>query len=216
MTEISTAGPTSAPSSAKSIVGRPRGGKPVGTSPTTFTPAPGKFSSQVTKVVPTIAKTGPTRAIVAASPGSNPSLDTSTRAMPLRTQNRKDSAATPMISVGQFKFGSSCQIEVSTSGKVCPCAVTPRICFSWLAAIRMPEAVMNPAITGCDRKFATTPNRKMPMPSKIRPDSSARTAAAAVYSLSVCSSNGASAEAVISDTTATGPTANARLVPNSA
>lgn len=46
-------------------------------------------------------------------------------------------------------------------------------------AISTPEAVMKPAITGCDRKFAMNPIRKMPIPNSMTPDSAASVSAAA-------------------------------------
>ena len=59
--------------------------------------------------------------------------------------------------------------EIST--KLLPSPLIPKICFNWLAAIINPDAVMNPEITGCERKFVINPSFKIPITSKIKPDS---------------------------------------------
>ncbi len=90
------------------------------------------------------------------------------------------------------------------------------MCFNWLVAIRMPEAVMNPAITGWLRKFARNPSRNAPIASSTRPDRNARVIAASAVSAAVSSPRLPTAAAVISETTATGPTARTRLEPKTA
>jgi len=72
---------------------------------------------------------------------------------------------------------------------------------------------MKPEITECDRKLARNPRRNSAMASRIRPDSSASTSAAATYWGEPGSATAPAAAAVIRDTTATGPTARVRLVP---
>jgi hypothetical protein len=85
--------------------------------------------------------------------------------------------------------------------------------FSWLAAMMIPVAVIKPAITGWDKKFAKKPKRNTPRASKIRPERNAKVMAAAIYSDVPGTAILLTAATVRSDTTATGPTAKARLVP---
>ena len=92
----------------------------------------------------------------------------------------------------------------------------PRIFFSWLAAMMMPVAVIKPAITGWDRKFAKKPSRNKPRANKIRPERNANVIAAAMYSEVPGTAILLTAATGKSDTTATGPTAKARLVPKTA
>ena len=75
---------------------------------------------------------------------------------------------------------------------------------------------MNPAITGCDRKLARKPNRNRPITVRIRPDMKARVIAAIAYAAVPSSAMFPTAAAVMREMTATGPTASARLVPNTA
>ena len=80
----------------------------------------------------------------------------------------------------------------------------------------IPVAVIKPAITGWDRKFAKKPSRNKPRASKIKPDRNANVIAAAIYSDVPGTAILLTAATVRSDTTATGPTAKARLVPKMA
>lgn len=75
---------------------------------------------------------------------------------------------------------------------------------------------MKPETTGCDRRFARKPSFSTPISSRIRPESSASTSAAAMNSPLPGGATLLAAVSVISEITATGPTASARLVPNSA
>ena len=75
---------------------------------------------------------------------------------------------------------------------------------------------MKPDITGWLRKFARNPSRKMPAATSIAPESSASATAAVSASASPACITGPMAEAVISETTATGPTASTREVPKTA
>ena len=49
---------------------------------------------------------------------------------------------------------------------------------SWPSAMIIPEAVMNPDTTGCDRKFATKPNFSKPNTISMTPPSNASVVAA--------------------------------------
>lgn len=73
---------------------------------------------------------------------------------------------------------------------------------------------MKPEITGWLRKLARKPRRSSAISSRKAPDSAASNSAAPMYSALPTGYQGAIAVAVISDTTATGPTASVRLVPN--
>ncbi len=90
------------------------------------------------------------------------------------------------------------------------------MCLSWLIAIRTPEALMNPEMTGWLSRLARKPSRARPMATRNRPESSASTTAAARYSGVPGAATLPMAAAVSSETTATGPTARTRLEPNSA
>ena len=63
---------------------------------------------------------------------------------PLRTQNRNSVAGMPTASVQTFVSPIEAASEPSISGQLSPPAWMPRICFNWLVAIRMPDAVMKP------------------------------------------------------------------------
>ena len=73
---------------------------------------------------------------------------------------------------------------------------------------------MKPEITGWLRKLARKPNRSVAISSRTTPDSSASNIAAPRYSALPATNSGPSAAAVISETTATGPTDSVRLLPN--
>ena len=162
-----------------------------------------------------MASTGPVRASGAAHPSRIP--DRSSAAFnPFRAQNRNAVAAAPITSVTGFVSGRCATREGRSSTSVSPSARTPRMCFSCDAAIRRPAAVMNPAITGCDRKFARNPSRSTPITSSISPDRIASRIAAPRYSGVPRAATSPTAAAVISDATATGPTASVRDVPNTA
>ena len=72
---------------------------------------------------------------------------------------------------------------------------------------------MKPAITGWLRKFARNPSRNTPRNNRNAPDRNASVSAASAYPIVPVSAMLPIAAAVISDTTATGPTASAREVP---
>ena len=105
---------------------------------------------------------------------------------------------------------------VTSSGIASPDALMPSTDFNWLVAMMMPLAVMNPDTTGCDNRLARNPSRKTPIAISIRPDSNAKMRAAAIKSGLPGGATALAAVSVISDITATGPTASARLVPNKA
>ena len=83
-----------------------------------------------------------------------------------------------MISVTGFVCGSAPIRAITISGRVWPPALTPRIWLVWLTAIRMPDAVMNPAMTGWDRKLARKPSLSTPISTRIAPDRNASVSAA--------------------------------------
>ena len=92
----------------------------------------------------------------------------------------------------------------------------PKIALSWLVAMMMPEAVMNPETTGWESRLARKPSLSTPISSRKSPESSASTRAAAMNSALPGGATLLAAVSVISEMTATGPTASDRLVPNSA
>ena len=86
--------------------------------------------------------------------------------------------------------------------------------LSWLVAMRMPEAVMKPEITGCDRKLARKPSRNTPISDQDHAGQERQDERRGERSRPCPAPPSAPiAAAVISETTATGPTASARLVP---
>ncbi len=215
MIEIKKAGSSSWLSRAGENDGSVRGGRLCGTSPTILTPASFRLNSQTASVVATTTKTGPVLTRTPVRPAPKPRL-CNRGFRPFRTQNRNAVATTPMIAVIQFVSGRCWMIEMTSSNRLCPWASMPRMCFSWLAAMMIPDAVMKPAMTGCDRKLATNPSLNRPIASKITPERAASDRAATAYPIVPCSTMLDNAAAVISDTTATGPTASARLVPKMA
>ena len=72
---------------------------------------------------------------------------------------------------------------------------------------------MNPAMTGWDKKFTKNPSRKTPMAIKMTPEIKASVTAARAISVDDVRPRFPIAAAVMSETTATGPTAKARDVP---
>jgi hypothetical protein len=212
MIEIRIAGPTRSPISPRSKFGSVSGGSPCGTSPTISTPFPAKSKAKDKSVVTATAATGPAFARTSARRGFSPSFRSS-GFRPLRTQNRKAIDPAPTARVMRL-VSPTWEISVaSRSNSASPWAGTPRTCFICEVAMSRPEAVMNPAITGCDRKFARNPSRNTPITIRTRPDRNASVIAAAAYSAGVSSPRFPMAAAVMSEITATGPTASARDVP---
>ena len=78
------------------------------------------------------------------------------------------------------------------------------------------EAVMKPEVTGWLRKWARKPSRSAPITNSIRPDRKASVIAAVQYAAEPAGARSPMAVAVISETTATGPTASTRLLPSNA
>ena len=97
---------------------------------------------------------------------------------PLRTQNKNAVEITPMTSVMGFTSPKCAVSEPAIWGSVWPWAETPKICLSWLTAIKIPDAVIKPAITGWLRKLARKPSFNSPIASKIAPDITASVNAA--------------------------------------
>ena len=75
---------------------------------------------------------------------------------------------------------------------------------------------MKPEITGWLRKLARKPRRSTPMSSSMAPERNASVMATAQYAGMPATACWPVAAAVMSETTATGPTASTRLVPNTA
>jgi hypothetical protein len=82
-------------------------------------------------------------------------------------------------------------------------------------AISTAEPVMKPLMTGWLRKYARNPSRNAPKASSITPDSSDSCIASATYSAEPASGQRLQALAVMSEATATGPTASVMLEPSS-
>jgi len=135
----------------------------------------------------------------------------------LRIRSMMAIAATPIASVGRW---------VSPT-----CVTTPQM--SWMKCSERPmgtpisllicdramisaAALVKPTITGWDRKFTTTPSLKTPRVSCTSPTSSASITASTTYCSVPGVANGASEDAVSSDTTATGPVPNWLDEPHSA
>ena len=211
----SKAGTASCCHSARSHSGSVNGGRPCGMWPTTFTPWACQSKAQAMPVVTAMAATGPALVSMSATRGARPSR-TSSGFKPLRTQNRKAVVPTPSTSVSPWVWGSCRPSASSRSTRLWPSARTPISVFSWLAVISSADAVMKPEITGWLRKLARKPSRSRPMASSITPDMKASVRAAAQYAGVPAAASWPMAAAVISDVTAAGPTASARLVPNTA
>jgi hypothetical protein len=82
---------------------------------------------------------------------------------------------------------------------------TPISLFTWDRAMMMAAALVKPTITGCERKFTTTPSLNTPSASWMTPTSSASRIASAMKASEPGAASGVSAEAVSSEATATGP-----------
>ena len=212
MIEIRRAGTKSLPIRSNERSGLVKGGRLCGTSPTHLTPQLSRRNRATKAVVTTTAATGPALVSTSASFGGTP-LDRRSGLRPLRTQNRNAVAATPIKSVIKFSLVKFSNRLSNICGSEWPEIEMPRIWPIWLDAIRTPEAVIKPAITGWDRKFAIQPNRSRPRPKSMTPERNASVSAAVAYPMSPDWATLPIAAAVISDTTATGPTANAREVP---
>ncbi len=98
MTEMSKADKKSWFQRLRSKLGVLSGGNPIGTSPTILTPWVFKPNAQVTRTVATTAATGPALVRTSAMRGVRP-FDNSKGFNPLRTQNKKATAAVPRASV---------------------------------------------------------------------------------------------------------------------
>ena len=99
---------------------------------------------------------------------------------PVRTQNRNRGRATPIARVIQLINlpGWRTRSTPAPPAMCGPMRGTPRMCFSWLVAIRMPEAVMNPAITGWLRKVGNEAQPKDTHQHQKSTDRQARVSAA--------------------------------------
>ena len=90
------------------------------------------------------------------------------------------------------------------------------MCLICPTAISTAEPVMKPLMTGWLRKYARKPSRIAPKASSITPDSNDSCIASATYSAEPAAASGCKALAVMSDATATGPTASVMLEPSRA
>src|SRR3546814_7412376 len=105
------------------------------------------------RIVRATATTGPALAEISAARGLSPSL-TNAGLRPLRTQNRNRVAGMPIANVGRLIASIAEASPPSICGQVSPPAETPRICFTWLVAIRIPMEVIKPLISGWDSRLA--------------------------------------------------------------
>ena len=177
ITEISRAGTHSRAIRSGSVEGNANGGRPCGIAPTRSTPRALRSKDSAARMVTTTAITGPALATISAARGCSPS-ETSAGFNPLRTQNRKAVADSPIASVQGLIVSNARARLPSIAGQVSPPAVTPRMCRSWLVAISIPLAVMNPLITGCDSRLARNPSRRKPSTASMMPESAASVIAA--------------------------------------
>ena len=177
MTEISSAGTHSCAIRSRSVEGKAKGGRPCGIAPTRFTPRSPRSNAIAARMVTATAATGPALATISAAWSFRP-IRISRGFRPLRTQNRNSVAGTPIASVHGLIWSKADASPPSMAGQVSPPALTPRICLSWLVAMRIPLAVMNPLITGCDNRLARKPMRSRPSTASITPDKAASVIAA--------------------------------------
>ena len=83
-----------------------------------------------------------------------------------------------MTSVCQLNAALPAQKLSTSSGSEAPVILTPISGPICPMAISTADAVMKPAITGCDRKLAMKPIRNRPIPNSIAPDNAAKVSAA--------------------------------------
>ena len=191
-------------------------GRPCGTAPTTAIPAVWSSRPIATAAVAT------TTATIGASLASRPAIDagtpqrSSSGAIARRASSRKTKVATPVTTVGRLACCQEVTRPVSFSITPAPTMRTPRMYCSWPIAISTAEPVMKPLMTGWLRKYARKPRRNTPNASSITPEIRASCTAIAAYSGLPASASGCRALAVISEATATGPTASVMLEPSAA
>ncbi|WSG10753.1 hypothetical protein OIE53_13650 [Micromonospora sp. NBC_01739] len=111
--------------------------------------------------------------------------------------------------------------ESHSAATVCPKVsarpmFNPNRSLTWLAAMTIAAAEVNPDSTGWDMKLTSTPSRSTPSSSWMAPTSRASSAARAAYRAGSPSARGASAAPVIRAVMATGPTAREPEVPSRA
>ena len=156
--------------------------------------------------------TGPALANTSAKRTGKPK-DSNKGLSPRLAQNKNATVLNPRPAVTAWTWPNCWTNAPTNSKKLCPSALTPKITLSWPAAINRAEAVMNPEMTGWLRKLAKKPKRNKPMTSNMAPDRNAKVMATPQYEGEPTTARSPTAVAVMSDTTATGPTANTRLVP---
>jgi hypothetical protein len=124
-------------------------------------------------------------------------------------------ADTPIIRVGMW-VSPICINTPHTSLMKCSLRPmeTPNNLLSWESPMMMAAALVKPTITGCDKKFTTTPNLKAPNVSCITPTINASKIANTTNCSEPVAASGANAEAVNREATATGPVASCAEEPH--
>jgi len=115
-------------------------------------------------------------------------------------------AARPIANVGRWVSPTSSSTPQISLMKDSERPIgTPSSLLSCDRPMIIAAALVKPTMTGCDRKFTTTPSLKTPSASWKRPTSSASRIASATNCSEPTAASGASDEAVSSEATATGP-----------
>ncbi len=126
-------------------------------------------------------------------------------------------AAAPMASVGRWA-SPACRTTPQMSWMKCserPIG-TPISLLICDRPMMIAAALVKPTMTGCERKFTTTPSLKAPSASWKTPTISASMIASAMNCAEPGAARGASVDAVSSETTATGPVPSWLEEPHSA
>ena len=152
-------------------------GRPAGTSPTRATPLLPRSMSADHAMVRKTSSTGPARTMTFAMAAGMPKR-ASQFFRSSRIHSSSASATAPTATVYQLIWPILLATDMSRSGRAVPPVSMPSSPPTWLRAMMMPEAVMKPEMTGCERKLAMKPSRKIPMARRIRPDRAASRMAA--------------------------------------
>ena len=95
-------------------------------------------------------------------------------------KNKKNKVNRPTDNVVRLVSTTLKDRELNKSIMLSPWLLMPNMCLTWLNAIIMPEAVMNPDITGCDNKLAINPKRIIPIRIRNVPDRKAKLTATVI------------------------------------
>ncbi len=115
-------------------------------------------------------------------------------------------AAAPIASVGRWVSPTCLNTSQISRMKDSERLIgTPISLLTWDRPMMIAAALVNPAMTGWERKLTITPSLNTPRPSWITPTSRASMMASAMNWAEPGAAKGASDDAVSSDTTATGP-----------